>query len=259
MLGKQPFTRYRPIDDLLAVLMESLTPILGSDWIGMYVHGSLALGEFDPNRSDLDYVVITAHSLPSRKIVELEKLHERILNSDLQWKSNIEGSYIPVKAIRRHDPADSVHPAIRADGSFGLDQHGSEWIIQRHVIREKGIVLSGPDPKSLIDPISPTALRLASTRLLVEWWEPQLQDPHRLLSSEYQSYAVLTMCRVLYTIAFGKVASKMTAAKWAKETFSHWSLLIDKAMGWQHGVQLHCLKEVQRMIMFTLEAGRLSP
>jgi hypothetical protein len=64
-----------------------------------------------------------------------------------------------------------------------------------------------------------------------------LQDPDpRLSGGEYQSYAVLTMCRSLYTLKFGDVVSKSQAATWAQETLgAPWAGLIAWAAAWRPG------------------------
>lgn len=185
----------------------------------MYLHGSLALGDIDPIRSDIDYLVVTSNILSKEKISELESLHTCILLSDLQWKTNFEGSYIDKIALRRYDSTNSIHPVIRSDGSLGFDRHGDEWVIQRYIIREKGITLAGPKSKILIDSIASNDLRLAQKNLLKYWWAPQLEDAHRLNTSVYQAYAILTMCRALFTMQYGIVGSKKDAACWAQEMF----------------------------------------
>lgn len=240
-------------------MLSGVQAIMGSQFAGMYIHGSIATGDFDPQRSDIDYLVVTRDPLPAGMVSALAAMHARIAASGLRWVSNYEGSYIPVAAIRRHDPAaDSVYPAIRADGSFGLDRHGSEWVIQRHVIREHGIVLAGPPPATLIDPIPPNDLRRAVRRLLQEWWLPQVQDPFRLQSSEYQAYATLTMCRALYTLETGRIASKPQAGRWALQTLGdhEWVGLIETALAWRHGAEVDRLSEVLAFIRFTLERSQ---
>jgi hypothetical protein len=166
----------------------------------------------------------------------------------------MEGSYIPQPMLRRYDPAHADHPALRVDGSFDVDHHSSDWIIQRHVIRERGIALAGPDPRTLIDPVSPDDLREAARGILREWWSPMLDDPSRLRDSEYQAYAVLTMCRALYTIRHGAVVSKTDAARWVQSALGEsWSALIEQALAWQRGETWDRLDDVLALIRYTLE------
>jgi hypothetical protein len=51
-----------------------------------------------------------------------------------------------------------------------------------------------------------------------------LEEPKRLHSSEYQAYAIVTMCRVLYTLEHGTIVSKPVSARWA-DTMSSWTNL----------------------------------
>lgn len=247
-------TPYADINALLNTLLSDVQMILGGLFVGMYVHGSLANGDFDPQRSDIDFVVVTTDDLPGEMVAALEAMHASIAVSNLKWATNYEGSYIPQHALRRYDPDRTLHPAVRVDGSFGVDRHGSEWVIQRHVIREQGIVLAGPAPQTLIDPVPANDLRRAALGVLREWWAPQLRAPFRLHNSEYHAYAVLTMCRVLYTLEFGTVASKPQAARWTQKRLGgRWVGLIDQALSWQHGVELDGLNEVLDFIRYTLE------
>lgn len=225
--------------------------------MGMYVHGSLASGDFDPLRSDVEFVVVTRAELADEIVSALAAMHASIALSDLKWRTNYEGSYIPAQAIRRYDPANAVHPAVGVDGSFGLEKHGSDWVIQRHIIREQGIIMVGPAPGTLIDPVSADDMRLAVRQALAEWWAPQLADPRRLQSSEYQAYAVLTMCRAMYTLEHGTSASKPQAGRWARSILAdRWTRLIDAALAWRHGVTMDALGEVLAFIRYTVERSQ---
>jgi predicted nucleotidyltransferase len=247
-------TSFPEVNAVLEVLLTQIQAILGDYFTGMYLHGSLANGDFNPGRSDIDFLVVTTGEIPEKVLITLFRMHADITASGIKWADRLEGSYIPLQALYRYDPQVANHPALRINGSFGIDHHASDWIIQRYIIRENGIVMAGPPLKTLIDVVHPDELRRSSWGILHEWWLPMLDDPRRLHSSEYQAYAVLTMCRVLYTLHFGQVASKTVAARWAQETFSgQWDALIEQALAWQHGIQLDKIEETRKMIRFALE------
>jgi len=250
-------TPYPDVNAVLRLLLSRVRAVLGDYFIGMYVHGSAASGELDPQRSDIDFLVVTTDELPEEMLPVLEAMHTRITASGLKWAAKLEGSYIPQQALRRYDANRAHHPALRVDGSFGVDEHGSDWVIQRHVIREKGIVVAGPAPQTLIDPVRPNELRRATLGTLREWWEPQLHDHSRLRRSEYQAYAVLTMCRALYTLQHGTVVSKAVAARSAQEALGErWAALIERALAWPQGSQSDEMDETLDFIRYTLERSR---
>jgi hypothetical protein len=87
-----------------------------------------------------------------------------------------------------------------------------------------------------------------------------LNDPARLNVRGYQSYTVLTMCRILYTLEYGAVVSKPVAARWAKENIDgRWAPLIERAVDGRHHPQSAALPEdvggTLALIRYTLEQG----
>ena len=55
-------------------LQTELQRLLGQNLLGMYLHGSLALGGFQPGRSDIDVIVVTAQRIDletKRRCIEL--------------------------------------------------------------------------------------------------------------------------------------------------------------------------------------------
>jgi len=113
------------------------------------VHGSLASGDFNPRRSDIDFLVVTAGELTIELVPQLAVMQARLIASGLPWADKLEGPYISQTALRRYDPTHVHRPALRVDGSFAIDGHGQDWVIQRQVLRLQGIVLAGPPLEDL--------------------------------------------------------------------------------------------------------------
>ena len=72
-----------PTDDagINAVLSEVLSgarSILGDHVVGMYLDGSLAIGGFDPDKSDLDFVVVTNSDVSPGNFAALTAMHDYI-------------------------------------------------------------------------------------------------------------------------------------------------------------------------------------
>ena len=250
-------TPHPAINAVLHLLLTRVQATLGDHFVGLYLHGSLASGDFDPQRSDIDFVVVTADALPDALIPALAALHARMVDSGLSWATKLEGTYFPQQALRRYAPSDALYPSLN-EGRFYMGGHGSDWVIQCHILREHGIVLAGPAPRSLIDPVAPDDLRRAMRELLRDWWAPMLYDTARLRSAEYQAYAVLTMCRALYTLATGAVASKPVAARWAQAALgAPRAALIERALAWWPGMRLDTLDETLDFIQYMLSDCRL--
>jgi hypothetical protein len=246
------WTRYPPANDALQRLKSGLLEILDSRLAGLYLYGSLASGDFNPRTSDIDFLAVTEGELPAATIAALEAMHAGILAGGLEMGAKLEGCYLPRLVVRRYNPSDPAYPAIN-EGRFYLGKQGSDWIIQRHILREQGVVLAGPPPRALIDPVTPAELRASVRAILAEWWAPLLDDPARLGREDYQVYAVLTMCRALYTLRQGEIVSKPAAARWAQVALGErWSGLITAALTWEHDARFDRMDEVRELIRLVL-------
>jgi hypothetical protein len=221
----------------------------------------LAYGDFNPQTSDIDFLVVTDGNLTRETFSVLKIMHARLYANRMAWSQKLEGAYIPRNDLRRHSPAHGPVPWLGTDGHFALERLGSDWVLQRWILREKGIVVSGPRLSDLIDPVSPDELREAVRSSLHEWWSPPFPSPERFQSGEYQAYAILTMCRSLYVLEHGRVASKPEAARWALKTLGEpWIALIASAAAWRPGMETRPLGETIGLIRFTLQKwGLLEP
>lgn len=244
------------VNRLLHLLLEEVKKTLGEQFVGMYLYGSLSSGDFDPETSDIDFLVVTAGELPEETISALEAMHNATWGTSLKRAGQLEGAYVPEEVIRCHVPDGPPCPTVN-EGHFYRAPLGSDWIIQRHVVREYGVVVAGPDPKALIDPVSPDDIRAAVRGVLTEWWFPMLQDPSWLREHDntYRAFAVITMCRVLHALAHGTVVSKPKAIQWARgQLDERWIALIDKAVAASHHAEVDdLLEETLAFIRFVQE------
>lgn len=221
-------TTHPEVNELLDALTDGLRGILGNQLVGAYLFGSSTTDDFD-RESDVDVVVVTAAEIPDETFAALQAMHARIAAIDSWFATQMEVSYIPKRAIRRYDPPDIVHPRLdRGTGeSLYMMRHDADWVVQRYLIRERASTLLGPDPSTLIDPVLPDDLRWAMLELLPEWLAPMLDNPPRVRTRGYQSFIVLSTCRILYTIEHGDVLSKGAAVLWGERTLdARWTPLI---------------------------------
>ena len=220
-------TPYPELDALLADLVEEQQRILGENFVATYLVGSFAVGDAD-EWSDVDFLTVVER--PSERHA-LDELHARLFERDTGWAQHLEGSYAPREQVRRK--TDDAWWFLD-NGSTRLveDTHCNLWAI-RWATRAHGIVLAGPEPTELIDPVDPAAIRAEARATLEEYvrWahEPQAKFASGM-SRWTQPYLVLTLCRVLYTLEHGTVVSKRGAADWARDRLPEWRSLIDAAL-----------------------------
>ena len=245
-------TRYAEVDATLSDLLARIQAILGSRFFGMYLYGSLAAGDFDPDRSDIDFVVVTNGEIPDSTTAKLREMHEALFVAGSHWAKKLEGTYIPIESLRVFRRDDPPRLTIN-EGHVYLDRHWSDWVIQRAILREHHATIAGPPLRPYIDPVSPDALRTAVREILTEWWAPMIDDPQRLEAPGYQPFAVVSMCRALHTLEHGTILSKPQAARWALETLdAHWSPLIENALAFRLGSIVETIEFIRYTVQVAL-------
>jgi hypothetical protein len=228
-------TPWPEVDRAVRRLLDGVAGAVGDRLVGLYLHGSLALGDFYPPASDVDFHVATAATLGQPALERLGAMHAAF-KAEGGWVARLEGVYLPPGSLRRVAPAAERCPTVGIDWDFGQGRPGPTWVLDRWVTRERGVVVTGPDPRELIDPIGPDELREAVlASMLGDWAERAASgDVAWLRPRNYQAFAVLTMCRDLYVLDRGVLVSKPAAAAWARSRLGPpWAALVERALGWR--------------------------
>lgn len=215
---------------------------LGSNFLGAYLVGSLATGDFDLD-SDVDFLILTNAELSHAEVRSLQKTHVDIHALGCYPAEHLEGSYISTDLLNRTDLV-GVEPLWFVDnGSTSLERsiHDNRWHV-RWILRERGITIIGPDPKTLLHPVPTGALRseaVAAIQELNSRFVAEIDAPLGWFNTRFgQSFAVLTCCRALCTYESGTVQSKLSGVKWAEQSLDPaWYELIRKAWTERMGVR----------------------
>lgn len=246
-------TPYPAINSLLTEWAEGLKGLLGKKIVGLYLSGSLAYGDFVPERSDIDLQVVVRSPLTEDELRSVEKLHRQLEGRRLQWADRIECSYVPLELMRELTPPATPRPWWGFGTLYAEAPAGNEWIINHYLLSKHGIALEGPDFNELIPPIDIQTVRQASARDLFQEWVPNIDDAVWLSNSHYQSYLVLNLCRILHTVIHGQPGSKKAAGQWAKATYPKWKNLIEEAERWAYGGEMKRQADAVAFLRFAVE------
>jgi aminoglycoside adenylyltransferase-like protein/nucleotidyltransferase-like protein len=233
---------YPELASVLQRFVARVESALANNFVGAYLVGSLATGDFDLD-SDVDFLAVTKSELCDAEVESLNATHRDIHALGNYPAEHLEGSYLTLELLNRPDTV-GVQPVWYVDnGSTSLERsvHDNRWHV-RWILRERGIVMKGPEPKTLLPPISIEVLRSeASTSIqeLAGRFIAEVGRPIGWFNTRFgQSFAVLTCCRMLQTWSTGTVESKLSSVKWAEQCLDPvWRGLIREAWAERRGVR----------------------
>ena len=218
--------------DLNAVLQDLVTSaqtILGPNFVGAYLQGSFALGDWD-SHSDVDFLVVIDHPLCDAELTALQEMHGRIYDRPSPWAQHLEGSYFPRELLKQEDRAKTpLYYLDNTSRELILSNHDNELVV-RWVTREYGLTLAGPDADSLVAPVPAKDLRQEVFTTMNTWGQEILEGEYPIDNRWAQPFAVLSYCRMLHTLHTARITSKPAAAWWAQATLKgRWVDLIQRA------------------------------
>lgn len=199
------------VNSLLAEVAGGFPLLLGGNLTGIYLYGSLTQGAFDPGRSDIDCIVVTQRELSEEEFAAVgEWLEDSAARNP--WTAKLQMGFLLRDEVLVMDSKACLYQF----GRFvrcGSDGNPVFWIN----ILKSGVTLYGPPAGEFVPEITGAVLHAAMVRET-----GYLRDEFSNENSEwrdvpkYRAYAVLTLCRILYSHATGEIGSKPEAAEWAR-------------------------------------------
>ena len=197
----------REYDD---VLVATLGSVLRERLVGVYVSGSVALGDYVPGRSDLDRFVVVSSALP------------RTVKEDVVASTRHESLPCPARGLELvvYTAEAAGRPPRGADFELNLnsgrgmpfhvsfepaDEPAHWFVLDRAIVRERGWALLGPPPEQVFAPV-PRHTALAALAQSLRWHgeNAELAGPN----------LVLNALRAWRFAATGEWVSKADAARW---------------------------------------------
>ena len=234
-------TPYPEIKEILISFVKEITELLAENICGVYLTGSLSYGDFNKNSSDIDITVILKNPVSLNELIRIKEFHIQLENDFEKWAKLLECTYTPIAMLASTLPPTEPRPWYCGFESYLYEKapYGNEWIINNYLLYHFAIPLIGPDFKDLIRPIRFEEVQKACIRDLFVEWEPKINNPEYLNNSHNQSYLILNLCRILYTVLHKATGSKKTSAEWVKrELDPQWRGLIESAERWQYGKEM---------------------
>ncbi len=200
---------------LLDAIQKTHVEILGDNLVGLYLHGSIAFGCFNPSQSDVDYIAVI-HEPPGleTRLRLLEAIYH--LNRTAPPKG-VEMSVVLLEHCRHfvyptpfalHFSNAHTAAYARDPRGFASSMHGTDIDLAAHftVIRHKGVVLCGPPVQAVFGEVP---------------WENYLDSILADVAGACEAvhhdpvYTILNLCRVCAAVREKRVLSKAEGGAWA--------------------------------------------
>src|SRR5690348_6042564 len=127
--------------------------------------------------SDLDIIVVTTGALSVDRIAALREWHTRFGVSSSPWAERLEAVYIPLDDLRHPASSAVSYPQVEQDRPFFVEPLEPGWSVQRHTLREHGVVIAGPDPHDQLDAVDPDEMRRDGAITAHTWLDQAERDP----------------------------------------------------------------------------------
>lgn len=218
--------------DLMDKVNEWVKTILKENYVGVYFHGSLRLGSFNPNKSDLDFIIVVKEKLSFK---DKELIWDKMLeNVNLFPKKGFEFSVVLEKNCKN-----IKHP-------IEYELHGSKDWIDKYK-KDKTIVVNDdykvdPDlashfnvinvPNDKMDygkPSSEVFDKVPKEYVIESNYSDVLDCTSEIVNNPV--YCILNLCRFYALIKNDLTLSKYDGGKWALENMnSNYNDVIESAM-----------------------------
>lgn len=228
-VGTRRATEIREALETAEELAERCRQALGEDVSGIYLHGSLAMGGFNPASSDIDLLVVVQASPSVEKLRELTRLTLE-LHARLQAGRNVEYTVAEEKALQAvayPTPAvyhySSLHrPRYEADSSYLCAHYEDPDLASQIVVAyERGFTLYGRPLRERM----PAASREVYVRSILQ----DVEDAREAIIPN-PMYVTLNLCRILLFMQQGHVASKKEGGEWGAAAMPEWQHVVQAAL-----------------------------
>jgi hypothetical protein len=209
---------------MLLTYAEELRALLGRQLVGVYVYGSYALGAYRPGLSDVDVTTVHRAELTAPQRQLLSDLHDQLARRH-PAAAALDANYAPLHLLGT--PGDAALPYCR-DGRFRDRGGGDVNPVMWRTLRGRGLVVCGPAAAEIVPPVSRAELVESMRRNLV--FLSGRMPRYIVGGTETQVFGVLSLCRTLYTLRTGEIASKLDAAEWSlSQVHPRWRPIIERA------------------------------
>lgn len=231
MTAPIPATVQPLLDEYLAAVARTLPGFVTA----FYVHGSIALGEFQPKYSDVDFIAVISRRAGDDDVKRLTDIHHAL--KEKYTPNPLSGSYVQPGDLGRlaHD----IEPMPYFQD--GRVQHGHFDInaVTWWTLKNRGLTLLGAPAAELPITVDMDRMIADMHENMNTYWAQYTRKPARmeaLLSDWGIQWAIPGVLRQFYTFEQRGITSKTGACEYALQHVpARWHRIIHEAINIRNG------------------------
>ena len=205
---------------------------------GLYLTGSVTLGDYQPGRSDIDFMAFTTRKPTDPDVVAL--LAE--VHANLKSAVDYDGNYVELAALPDVPDDERPGPHVVSGEFHATDPNHQLTPATWAEFARYAVAIRGPERTEL--GISVPRGRLVQWTLgnLNGYWKRRAvdgiemlrkRDASEELPGEIVAWDALGAARLHYTLATGDIASKAAAGEYAISLFPDYTEVVSAALSWR--------------------------
>ena len=187
---------------------RDLSVILRGNFVGFYIMGSFVMGDWDPKRSDIDFIAVTRKPLNRTESLEIGMMHKALSKSDLGKK--LDGAYTYLEQLQQKRFEERT-------GSF--EDHEFKADCPCHLSADNVLCLLEYGKCIQGVPIEELGLSVSDEELSQAAYDMLLEDMDEIDKKEdFQTlyYILIDMLRCIYTLETGELPTKSKATEYCR-------------------------------------------
>lgn len=186
---------------LLSVFIRDIEPVV--PLMAVWAHGSLAAGDYQPGRSDLDLIAVVEREVLPEQEELLGRIHHDLMRDD-PLAARLHCSYLTPAAMpdQARDHLTWAHQSIL---------RRPVTAVTRRELLACGRVLYGTPPEGTLPPVSDAELTAFIRTDLAEFWRPALERRTLWMRDIWVDAGLLTFARAATTLRTGRLITKREA------------------------------------------------
>ena len=232
------------IPQIVDQYVEAIDTVAPGLLSGLYLTGSIALGDYQPGRSDVDAIAVVSRDLTSADLVVLRNVHETALPD----APHVDAVYLTADRFATQPSAADVAPFSLERSFHTTEPCGQLGPVTWAELARYSVTVRGDEPSDLgVTWDAPTLDAWVRGNLTSYWGQHSAQTRAMLADAPEEvplpevsmlEWAVLGPPRLYYTVVTGDIASKTAAGVWAAERFPEHAELIGRCIRSRRGEQI---------------------